>query len=175
MDEVAFTSKVAKGTLYLYFPTKEDLYLRVHILDYQHWFDDLKVYLEEAKTVQVSFPDWFVGSFDRHTRFLNSLPIVSAILEKNASVETIREFKSALLTEIHEILPEFTKALGFHSQDDAFTFLMQAHAFAIGAWSHCSPSENVKEVLKDNRFQAFQIDYKAFVKKSVEILLSGYR
>ena len=41
MDEVAKRAKIAKGTLYLYFPTKEDLCLRIHSADYESWFMDL--------------------------------------------------------------------------------------------------------------------------------------
>lgn len=175
MDEVAKKAKVAKGTLYLYFPTKEDLALRVHISDYQSWFEDLRDFLESPLTQNQKFEDWFVGTFEKHSRFVKILPIVPTILEKNSSYETIKEYKSELLMQLQKVVPSLTLKLGFNRQEDTFTFMMQCHAIAIGSWSHGFPSQTVKQVLNEEGMQVFLIDYIKFVKSSIETLIKGYR
>ena len=67
MDRVAEAAGVAKGTLYLYFQSKEDLYLGIltdcmesMVLDYQASVDanaDVKVRLRHAVTMTVEFYD----------------------------------------------------------------------------------------------------------------------
>jgi AcrR family transcriptional regulator len=174
MDEVAKRAKVAKGTLYLYFPTKEDLCLRVHISDYQLWFDDLGKFLDTSMNTNQSFVDWFVTSFERHPRFVKILPIVPTILEKSAGYETIKEYKSELLTHLQSIMPRLTQKLGFKNESDTFMLILQCHAIAIGSWSHGFPSSTVKQILSEENMQVFQINYFQFVKSSIETLIQGY-
>ncbi|PJZ47302.1 TetR/AcrR family transcriptional regulator [Leptospira brenneri] len=176
MDEVAKRAKIAKGTLYLYFPTKEDLCLRVHIGDYEAWFFDMEVFLTETKTIDADiFSKWFVDSMDRHVRFLKLLPIVPTILEKNASVETIREFKLSLKEQIFRILPLLLKVFPFLNEKSGFLFLMQCHALAVGSWSHGFPSDQFKEAVKENGLDIFILDYKLFLQTSILTLLNGNR
>lgn len=175
MDAVAKKARVAKGTLYLYFPTKEDLALSVHIYDYQLWFKDLSEFLDSDLKETLHFPEWFVQSIVDHPRFIKLLPIVPTILEKNASYETIKEYKYELLTQLGRILPRLTTRLGFKKEEDSFMFMMQCHAIAIGAWSHGFPSSTVMRVLDEDALKVFQIDYVSFVKSSIDILQKGYK
>ncbi|MCW7491110.1 TetR family transcriptional regulator [Leptospira sp. 2 VSF17] len=176
MDEVAKRAKIAKGTLYLYFPTKEDLCLRVHNADYEAWFLDMESFLKETKLVDAEvFSNWFVDSMDRHLRFLKLLPIVPTILEKNASVETIREFKLSLKDQIYKILPLLIKVFPLLNEQSAFLFLMQCHALAIGSWSHGFPSNQVKDAVKEDGLDMFVLDYKKFLRTSILTLLNGYK
>ncbi|MDF3819762.1 TetR family transcriptional regulator [Leptospira sp. 96542] len=174
MDEVAKRAKIAKGTLYLYFPTKEDLCLRVHNIDYEAWFRDLIDYLvSNPKVTPEKFANWFVDSMNNHPRFLKLLPIVPTILEKNASIETIREFKTNLRNQILEVIPLLISSLNFPNEEASFFFLMQCHALAVGSWSHGFPSANVKEALNEQSLNIFMIDYVQFVKRSVLTLILG--
>lgn len=176
MDEVAKRAKIAKGTLYLYFPTKEDLCLRVHNADYEVWFLDMETFLTETKVVNAEvFSNWFVDSMDRHVRFLKLLPIVPTILEKNASVETIREFKRSLKSQIFRILPLLIQVFPFLKEQSAFLFLMQCHALAVGSWSHGFPSNQVKDAVKEDGLAMFVLDYKLFLRTSILTLLNGYK
>ncbi|MCW7468674.1 TetR/AcrR family transcriptional regulator [Leptospira kanakyensis] len=176
MDEVAKRAKIAKGTLYLYFPTKEDLCLRVHITDYETWFLDMENFLTETKSIDANlFAKWFVDSMDRHVRFLKLLPIVPTILEKNASVETIREFKLSLKDQIYKILPLLCQTFPFMNEQSGFLFLMQCHALAVGSWSHGFPSNQVREAVTDNGLDIFVLDYKSFLRTSILTLLNGIR
>ncbi|EMY62203.1 TetR/AcrR family transcriptional regulator [Leptospira terpstrae] len=174
MDEVAKRAKIAKGTLYLYFPTKEDLCLRVHSADYEAWFLDMEVFLSETKSIDADFfSKWFVNSMDRHVRFLKLLPIVPTILEKNASIATIREFKLSLKEQISKILPLLIQAFPFLNEQSGFLFLMQCHALAVGSWSHGFPSNQVREAVKEDGLDIFVLDYKNFLKTSILTLLNG--
>lgn len=175
MDEVAKRAKIAKGTLYLYFPTKEDLCLRIHSADYESWFMDLHEFLSKTPKMDANiFSNWFVNSMDRHTRFLKLLPIVPTILEKNASIQTIREFKSNLKTQISSVLPLLIKYFPFFKEQSGFLFLMQCHALAVGSWSHGFPSNQVKEAVKDTELEIFILDYKKFLEMSILTLLKGH-
>ncbi|XDD46032.1 TetR family transcriptional regulator [Leptospira sp. WS39.C2] len=175
MDEVAKRAKIAKGTLYLYFPTKEDLCLRIHSADYESWFMDLNDFLSNAQKIDAEiFSNWFVNSMDRHLRFLKLLPIVPTILEKNASVQTIKEFKTNLKSQISSVLPLIIRYFPFFNEQSGFLFLMQCHALAVGSWSHGFPSNQVKEAVKDTELEIFMLDYKKFLEISILNLLKGH-
>ncbi|TGL51426.1 TetR/AcrR family transcriptional regulator [Leptospira kemamanensis] len=175
MDEVAKRAKIAKGTLYLYFPTKEDLCLRIHSADYETWFLDLYEFLNSSKELDAKmFSNWFVQSMDRHTRFLKLLPIVPTILEKNASIQTIREFKTNIKLQITNVLPQLIRFFPFFNEQTGFLFLMQCHALAVGSWSHGFPSNQVREAVKDTDLELFVLDYKNFLETSILHLLKGH-
>jgi hypothetical protein len=111
---------------------------------------------------------------DRHSRFLKLLPIVPTILEKNASIQTIREFKTNLKNQITSVLPLIIQYFPFLTEQSGFLFLMQCHALAVGSWSHGFPSNQVKEAVKDTELEMFVLDYKKFLEISILNLLKGH-
>jgi AcrR family transcriptional regulator len=178
MDEIARRARLAKGTLYLYFRTKEELFLEIHRADYAAWFAEFRDWLETLGSAPRATPralaGWIVGSFRRHERFLRILPLLGPVLERNLSFEAALGFKRALLGEMEGAAAQLARLLGV-SPASAVSLLMRLHALVLGATVQCAAPPVLEAFLeKDERFAPFREDFETVLRELVETYLRGY-
>src|SRR5512137_3060066 len=69
INEVAKRAGVAKGTVYLYFKTKEELFLALQSEAFESWFDEMDARLTEMQAAhEACAVDRFVGLVGRSTQ-----------------------------------------------------------------------------------------------------------
>lgn len=160
MEEVAQSAQIAKGTLYLYFQTKEELYLEVLKKDYEEWFKALNDFLIKSKTIDKKiFIRWLLNSLKERPRFLKMLPMSATILEQNVSESCITEYKKLLSSLLTTASVSLCSALHLKSPAEALHLLLQFHIAAVGAWSLGFPNPQVQSVIKNHRLRIFDLDY----------------
>ena len=175
MSDVAARAGAAKGTLYLYFKTKEALFLKVQEQDYQEWFQALQDFLREnPQLTSQLFADWFSQSLRLRPRFLKSIPLVSTILEKNAGVQVIAEYKLTLAAALQTTAPLLQISLKLSNVMMAVQLLMQCHALVVGFWSHGFPEPDVQAVIEEHQLGAFDSDFFRLLTDGIMLLIDGY-
>lgn len=96
MEEIAHATGVAKGTLYLYFPTKFDLLLACTSFEKLSWVPKLRAILESSAPPAERLRQWF--TFNLLT--VVHSPLFAALLERNGELEELmRETPPELRTE----------------------------------------------------------------------------
>ena len=176
MDDVAAASNVAKGTLYLYFKTKEELALGVLARDTAEWLDALTAYLQQPGTLApANYVAWFCQSLRDRPRYVTFIPISVTILEKNISKEAAREFKLLIAAQLEKLAPLLQQRLGFVSPDRAARFLMQSHGLIMGLYPCCNPCPIVKEIIVEEKLDLFRQDFYETLADSLLTLLRGYQ
>ncbi len=178
MARIARQAGVAKGTLYLYFETKEELFLELHRRDYAAWFGD---WLEQLRAESdTATPErlaaWMVQSLRGRERFLRLLAIVSTLLERNVGPESARAFKLTVLDCVLPIAPELQRILGLGSAGDSFPLLAGVHALLTGLWHNAVPAPVVVRLLEtDPKLALFRMDYYALLEENLCALFNGAR
>jgi len=98
MSEIARTADLAKGTVYLYFQTKEELFLAL----FQRRFTSLAQSLEmalsalDSPTSKTAVCDILVEYSVREKQLMRLMALSNLIFEHNISYEKAREYKLAL-------------------------------------------------------------------------------
>jgi AcrR family transcriptional regulator len=150
MADVAERSKLAKGTVFLYFPTKEALFLALLEEQLFAWFVKLEETLSKgegrwtgarvARTVAESLEGEEGLSL---TRLLARL---QTVLEQNVTVEQVRSFKEQLLEAVGRAGALVEKRLPFLSEGEGIHFFLQVHALVVGLRHMADLAPVVREV-----------------------------
>jgi AcrR family transcriptional regulator len=174
ISQIARTAGVAKGTVYLYFETKEELFLAVFEDLLGEWFDDISSALESAPgtwSVQEAADvlAWSIFDRPRLTRMSALAPI---LFEHNISYERARAHKRWLygrLSGVGAALEEHIPVLG---KGEGPGFLMRFYVLVCGLEGVGRPAPVVHDVLA-NEPDLFTVDYRRELTEMVILLLSG--
>ncbi len=173
MDEVAQQAKVAKGTLYLYFKTKEEICLELNAQDYQVWFDSLRAFLTQAsqKYSKEDWVKWLLPSLRESKLFLPFLPLVPTLFEKNIKIEIAKKYKILLIENMKLTVPLLVKKYHFRNEVMGKFFLLQLHSLIVGLWSHEQQAPVIKTLFKEKTFDYLKINFDEALSYSVTQLL----
>ncbi len=173
--DVARDAGVAKGTLYLYFPTKESLGLALVERLMGAWFDDVIATLTASRT-RLSPADCarlLVASTERHRALVPLLAITGTLLEANVSPAAARAYKAEVLRRTLEGGLAIERALGTLSPGSGVRFLLHVHALVTGLYRMAEPAPVVKAVLRTARFAALRVDFSTELTFALTALLTG--
>jgi TetR/AcrR family transcriptional regulator len=175
MSQVAAAAGLAKGTLYLYFRTREEIFLALLTREYSAW---LAAFAEEAKrfaTPEAAL-DWIAASLSGRQELVLLAGILHAVLERNLSVETARAFKLGVDAGIASIVPDLARALHLDSEKDARRFLNWLQASVVGIHQLASPAPTVRTAMaQEPRLAGMTVDFQQELRAMLGALLIGLR
>lgn len=96
MSGVAAAAGVAKGTTYLYFATREALFLSLLGEHYANWFDALDRCLGMPVPNADAWAAWVAHELAARPLFLRLVAVLHAVLEQNVPVDQVLAFKRQL-------------------------------------------------------------------------------
>lgn len=161
MSAVAGKAKLAKGTLFLYYPTKEEMFLALIEEQLIEWFDAVDSELDSLKE-NASIPEaasLFANSLQERIDFTRLLAIHSTIIEQNVSYESILKHKRLILQRLAGTGARLEKSLPFLKAHQGAHIVLQCQALVVGLWHLTDPSPMACEVIKAEGFTAFDLDF----------------
>jgi AcrR family transcriptional regulator len=177
MAEVAEKSGLAKGTVYLYFKTKEELFLSVQEQQLNDWLDEIDSRLVEAYNKNQHEIDQVVSllcqSLQQRTALTRLLAILHSILEQNIDFDSARRFKQLVLTRLSATGTRLERVLPFIESGHGVQVLLRIYAFIIGLQQLAYPAPVVRQVLEEPDLQGMQIDFDQEFSQTLEIILYG--
>lgn len=162
MLDVARGAGIAKGTLYLYFDTKEELFLRAAIRLITSWFDDLDSELE-ALPNPVSDPER-VGAAIASTlaeadNLKRILPLLHTTIERNIDVELAADYKESLETRLSAMAEQLESKIEAVDRSEGLRLLLWLYAFVVGLDQLANPPAPMQEAIDDREFELFSVDF----------------
>src|SRR5215831_15801764 len=102
MSEIAERAGLAKGTIYLYFTTKEELFLALQEQQLLAWFDavDSALTQERAHWASGDIVAVLCGTLEEHSGVTRLLAILATTLERNISFAEALRFKQLLAARL---------------------------------------------------------------------------
>jgi len=178
MAAVATRAGLAKGTSYLYFPTKEALFLEVLREDLDGWFAALGAAISALPACDAS-PEALAEALTETLlacpRLLRLLAMLHAVLEANLDRESALQFKTFLASRLSQtdtmLHPRFP---GFQEGDVA-RLLLRTHALVVGLEGMASPSAVVVDVLETPDLRWLKVDLRTELVATVSALLRGWQ
>jgi TetR/AcrR family transcriptional regulator len=168
MLEVAQTAKLAKGTTYLYFRTKEEVLLELLIQELEAWFNELHVILKEPnpKTLAAQIAQ----SINDRDELVALFAVQTSILERNITLAAAERFKRFLLEQSARIIPELERAIpGINGLE----MLQLLNAVVIGVAQLARPSSIVKSVLEQPELKALNLEFQPALQRAIQALIIG--
>ena len=177
MSMIAKRASVAKGTVYLYYKTKEELFLELSRLDLEDWFDDLMGKLRSLPENPESseFVSVICSTLEGRQTAIRLLSLLHLVLEKNVSHEEVLKFKLDLMERSQIAGAEIERLLTFLKLGQGSEFLGAIHCQIIG-WGQMSDiSPVVNEVLEDERVAPLRIDFQTSLQTSLLCMVEGMK
>lgn len=175
MAEVAKQLGVVKGTVYLYFATKEELFLALLTEQLLTWFNEVNSALNALPKPASATSVAAVLSHSLNERLLLTrlLAILATVLEKNVPVAAARQFKTTLRDQLLTTGPLLEQCLPFLPPGGGAQLLLYLHALVVGLRHLADPAPAVQAVLQAPEMQVFQVDFAVSLNTLLQAVLAG--
>jgi AcrR family transcriptional regulator len=174
MSDIADAADLAKGTLYLYFRTREEIFLALLTREFSSWFAAFSEASKSFASPEATL-DWIADSLVR-SELVRLAALLHAVLERNLSVETARSFKLGVEAGVSVIAPDLARALRLESEEDTRRFLRWLQASIVGVHQLASPAPAVRAAMAEEpRLARLAIDFRTELRAMLGALLAGMR
>ena len=167
--EAGFT----RSNLYRYFETKEDIFLELLQSDIRAWRGEVCERFGDEPLSAGSFAQTWVDLLLKHPRMLRLFAILYPLLEPNASLEALTEFKKAMLAEMDLIGEKLGRVYAFATPEAVSEFISVQTALAIGAFPMINLTEKQKEAMQQAGMPMDEAYFRGVLQHAVEMLLLG--
>lgn len=173
---IARRAGLAKGTVYLYFKTKEEIFLALLTKDYE------KLMIEIASLLNSpSSPDAFIENIqstlinflDTNRQFMPLASMANSVLEQNVDIEIVGQFKLMLIDKIDLIDERFQRAFPQFSKGQCGSLLLHSNALILGLWQMQIWPERLKPLQEKSPFNKVIPDFKKDLAISLKNLWTG--
>lgn len=173
--DVAARAGLAKGTVFLYYPTKEALGLALTVRLLDGWFDAIDAALAGVPLpgTPESIAALIVDSITPRRDLVRLLTILGAILEHNIDAATARTFKQRLLERTTATGSQLERALPFLEAGDGARLVLLIHALVVGLHQMAEPAPIVSAVLEQPELAPLRIDFDAALRATLETQFAG--
>jgi AcrR family transcriptional regulator len=175
MDELAEAAGVGKGTLYLYFPSKEEVLVELHQRYLNDFFDRLGVALASNPAFSIEhFLDLTRTQVLEHPLRLSLASLVVGLTERSIPPEAALRFKMTLGKRLIEAGERLGRAFGLPAQT-CTRLLNVSYGLVLGLWQlkGCMGSERYQHLLEPAIARAFVTEYPTETMEALRTLWTG--
>jgi AcrR family transcriptional regulator len=174
--DVARAAKLAKGTVYLYFETKEALFLAVQEQQLIEWFDVLEeeffAHTGCGDSAQVA--SVICGTLRARPALTRLLAILHVVLEQNIEYHTALALKHMLLERITRLGVKLEACLPVLQPGQGAQAAMWIYTFLLGLHQLTNPAPVVREVIiNEPGMELFDFDFCHECTAVITTLLTG--
>lgn len=174
MGEVMARAALSKGVAYLYFPTKEALFLEILMDDLDAWFGELEAALAGEAAGPAVVAGALAGTLCARPRLLGLLTLLHAVLEENLDLASARAFKQRLSERLLAADAALLPHLPGFAPGEAARLLLYTHALVVGLVGMSRPSPAVAEALADPALAWMRVALEPALREALAALLGGW-
>ena len=175
--DIASAAGLAKGTVYLYFRTKEEIFVALLEDSFARLFTALAPLLAQLDMGQPGAAARFARAYTQLVRdsgdLLQLAALGNTVLEKNLPLEAMQRFKLNLangMTQAGALLER-----GVHARAPGWgaTLLLQTYALTLGLWQALDFPDALRALLQQPALRMLDRDFHAELEAAIERLWSA--
>lgn len=173
---VAELAGMGKGTAYLYFDTKESLFLELVRAELTDWCAEFlpAVARLRAASAATALPRLLARSFAERPQARRLLVLQHTRLEPNLGEQAARDFKLHMLALMDQLVAAIQVKMPGWRATEARAFVMQTLALVISTSLLSEPAPVIAKVLaSDHQLKPLQIDFEPFLARALSTLIRG--
>ena len=173
---VAEAAGVAKGTAYIYFATKETLFVELVRAELTQWLAALTVTLKRLRSTRpaTAVPVAISRSLAGRPVLRRLLVLLHSVIEPKIDEASAREFKLFLRDVLLQASDLIAGKIPDLTPTDAATLVLQTHALVISITQLASPPPAIaRVVVAAPSLHMMQIDFEAFLALTLTTLVRG--
>jgi AcrR family transcriptional regulator len=174
MAEVAARAGLSKGAVYLYFETKEQLFLAMLVDELAAWLDVVDARLESgAVRRSEAVARLLAASLAERPTMTKLLSLLEGVLERNIDEETALAFKRFFAARLERTGALLEARLPSLRSGGGARLLVQMHALVVGLRQMSDPAPVMKRLADQPGMALFQIDFERELTAALGALLRG--
>ena len=175
MSAIAKRAGIAKGNLYRYFRTKEELFLQLYREDFAEYVGVVEVELAslagsgdlDAVAAVVT------GPLLERPRLASLTSLLAGVLERNLTEDAVAGFKEAVNVDLMRFAVALQAALPEVELLALARMLTYLHALIAGLWPMGNPSPVLARVLERPELAHMTIDFRLELEPAVRAMMRG--
>lgn len=172
--EVAQLAGVGKGTVYLYFPSKEELLLALHSRHVENYFQAMMAMMAQTKTLTV---EQIISVVKTHMIAPPAfLPLASrcfALMEKCIPAEAAAAFHHGIAQWLQRAGGELSRHFKQLNPEQAVLLLMQSYGLIVGLWQLLNPALESSKHMTEAEKRILRPDYTQALSSALLDLWAG--
>ena len=175
IGEVAQRAGIAKGSVYRYFTTKEEIFLDLLVRDLGGWFEALTEALasEGGASSPARLAALIVESLRPREMMLRLLSLLFSDIEQNLSLDAVRAFKRWLLERVGAAGAAIEAALPALPAGAGGRVVLRLNALVAGLWPMAHPAANTKKALSGPKMAPLRVDFYPELEAALGAMLLG--
>jgi AcrR family transcriptional regulator len=175
LGEIARRVGFAKSNLLRYFESREDIFLRLLLREWESWRADLTMLLRSGDTSTDSVATTIARSIAERPLFCDLMSEMSAVLERNVSADVVQAFKSASLDKVDYlggVVAERIPDLQFESGRET---IAAALIITAGLWPIANPEPHVTAMFVEiPALTRAHVDFEVRLRELLKALITGF-
>ncbi len=173
VDDIAKKVGLAKGTVYLYFKTKEALFLELVAEQLETWVSDSTPELKKARVSPPAIAAVVASTLSQRPVLIRLLGLLHAVLERNTEITSLREFKRRLLQITTQSGALFERALGL-TPGTGIRLTLWMHATIVGLSQMTATSPTLSALLtEDDSLSLLRLDFRTELEAALTTIFTG--
>jgi len=172
--EVAGAAGLAKGTVYLYFPSKEEMLLALHERHVAHFFSQLMKKLVQPQGL--GFDDIFPVTLAHLIRLPGYLELTSrcfALMDRGIPLDAALAFKARVASTLQAAGVHLERHFGT-APGTGVTLLLHSYGLIVGLWQLLHPNERFGRAMKRPELRLFDRSYEREIETALRALWGGW-
>ena len=182
MNQVATRANLAKGTLYLYFKSKEELFLALKGREYHQWFDEIEIKLNrfpalDSKKKKIErFIRVITKSIDHREEMVRLILSLHHVLERNIEPKAILKFNQEIGSKILKIGNQLEGIFPFLGKRGGVRLLFYIKTIILGMSHVAEPVSVIKKSFENPKpeLKVFEINMQKEISKMLRAVLFGW-
>ena len=173
VDEVAARAGLAKGTVYLYFPSKEEMLLALHERQGQAFFSVLLAKI--SGNGPLDFDAVFALARDHMIRVPGYVALASrcfGMMERDIPLAPAVEFKARVAQLLQQAGAELERHFDL-AAGQGLRLLLHSYALIVGLWQLVQPNERFGKAMDRPELRPLKLDYEHEIEVALRALWSG--
>lgn len=156
MSALAKKCNLAKGTLFVYFPTKETLFAKLLYKEYSEWGIHELGELRSHQSFTVESYKKFIMDQTRYLirermRMIRLVAMKRSIIHQNIAPEILANEIDGLDKTIHLLSQMTERKLKFFNEDKIYHLYMMRHVIIIGVYELATSPYNIEKLAEINK------------------------
>jgi AcrR family transcriptional regulator len=172
VSRIMSSAKISKGTFYLYFNTKEEVYLELLKRGYRLWMESISESLNQEGISVEQLVKNYANFCAQNTEVLFLSSLSTSILEKNISEPVAFEFKKWVQAEVILAGRKISHKLKI-AESEARRLYIFSYSLSVGIWNHCHPPEIIKRVYRKRELAGMRMDFESNLAAALQALWIG--
>ncbi len=170
ISEISKGTNIKRGAIYNYYQKKEDIYL--DLLN-----DEINIYLDELINIHIEnktnkeFIDMIVDNLEASPIILILLPIMLPIIEPEASLEGLTNFKKEYSLILEKFFIIFKRKYPKKDDNLIYNNILTFASLINGFYPMSNVSKKQKEAIKKSKIKYEQLDFSKVLKYNLEKIL----